>query len=385
MPRIITYSLRLEARNSDAYYRDMARFADAWQSNALHAARDVIIHFRAFRRELDQPDRSEAECAFELLALGVMLREHGTEAMHLPKRLGRALEALIGAQERWPKAEGAVKIARGLIGWLGSHKPAGAAGASDVSRLIDWLKANGEEVRAARFAQWQDFFEDLGAASAREALVRCLALADDFAIDSYLALGQYTEEVEHFLSEVAPKYRWRYDAELLSRSRVEYHLGMLGTEILSRAYRERFLAAKRKIVIVPPCMRAQPEEKCKAIQTPLGAKCQACTPTCRVHQITKLGEKHGFEVCIIPDELRGFGIEAGRTLSGISLVGVACALTNWSGGWEAEVLGVPAQGVLLDYVGCKYHWDRDGIPTDTNLKRLQEVVGIAEHSVKRDE
>src|SRR3972149_1392045 len=132
MPRIITYSLRLEARNSDASYRDMARFADAWQSNALHAARDVIIHFRAFRRELDQPDRSEAECAFELLALGVMLREHGTEAMHLPKRLGRALEALIGAQGRGAKAEGGGQKGAGSLGWAG--KPQAGRGGWDERR-----------------------------------------------------------------------------------------------------------------------------------------------------------------------------------------------------------------------------------------------------------
>ncbi len=149
---------------------------------------------------------------------------------------------------------------------------------------------------------------------------------------------------------------------------------MLGTEILSRAYRQRFLSAKRKIVIVPPCMRAQPEEKCKAIQTPFGAKCQACTPSCRVHQITKLGEKRGFEVYMIPDELRVFGSGAGDGSLGV--VGVACALTNWGGGWDADSIGVPAQGLLLDHVGCKYHWDRKGILTDINLPQLAKILGI---------
>jgi len=27
-------------------------------------------------------------------------------------------------------------------------------------------------------------------------------------------------------------------------------------------------------------------------------------------------------------------------------------------------------------VGCKYHWDEKGIPTDTNLHKLEEVLGI---------
>jgi hypothetical protein len=39
-------------------------------------------------------------------------------------------------------------------------------------------------------------------------------------------------------------------------------------------------------------------------------------------------------------------------------------------------LSIPAQGVLLDYMGCKYHWDEQGIPTDTNITKLLEVLGI---------
>jgi hypothetical protein len=39
---------------------------------------------------------------------------------------------------------------------------------------------------------------------------------------------------------------------------------------------------------------------------------------------------------------------------------------------------VPAQGLLLDYVGCSYHWDKQGIPTDTNLHALQALLGIKE-------
>jgi hypothetical protein len=70
-----------------------------------------------------------------------------------------------------------------------------------------------------------------------------------------------------------------------------------------------------------------------------------------------------------------FGGGAGAGALGVvGVVGVSCALTNWSGGWDADALGIPAQGVLLDYVGCAYHWDAAGIVTDMNLKKLLEVV-----------
>ncbi|MEK7324122.1 MAG: DUF116 domain-containing protein, partial [Chloroflexota bacterium] len=287
MTRIITYSLRLDGRNSDDYYKTIAAFADQWAASATQAAAGIIAGFREFRRRHGEPDRSDAECAFELLALGVLLHEHGHEAGRLPDWAAHVLNLLVNAQERWPKLENVIKAWRGWAGWIGRRLDSGRESCEDVERLITWLKANDDTAHAKRLAQWQNYFASLSPHPARQAIAHSLALADSFAEASLGGLGKYTAGVESFLAESAPLYRRRYDAELVSRSRLEYHLGLLGAEVLSRAYRQRFLAAKRKIVIVPPCMRAQPEEKCKAIQTPFGAKCQACTPSCRVHQITK--------------------------------------------------------------------------------------------------
>jgi len=30
---------------------------------------------------------------------------------------------------------------------------------------------------------------------------------------------------------------------------------------------------------------------------------------------------------------------------------------------------------LLDYCGCRYHWHKQGIPTDINLRQLLHVLG----------
>ena len=60
---------------------------------------------------------------------------------------------------------------------------------------------------------------------------------------------------------------------------------MLGTEILSRAYRQRFLAMPRKIVVVPDCLcarsrRVAPEGSpdCQAERTALGGHSPAAPP-----------------------------------------------------------------------------------------------------------
>ena len=63
--------------------------------------------------------------------------------------------------------------------------------------------------------------------------------------------------------------------------------------------------------------------------------------------------------------------------SEVGVDGVSCVLTNASGGWETRALGIPAQGVPLDYCGCRWHWHKEGIPTATNVDQVLRVLGIA--------
>ncbi len=373
MTRIITYSLKPDVPNSDEYHRAISAFAASWLARIPPEVLDLVNGLRAYRQSRNATDRSDAEYAFELLALGVLLREHGQEASRIPGWVERLMGKLVDVQNRTPRLEKWIKGLRGWLGWMADRVPGRERSTDSVGLMIAWLGANEETAKIERFRQWHEYFKSKEPLFAGIAVSRCLKLADEFAQASLLALGKYTENVERFLREEAPRHRRRYDARLLTRTRLEYQLGMLGTEILNRAYRQRFLAARRKMVILPPCMCA-PAESCKAIETPFGARCQACTPGCRVNQITKLGEKLGFRVTMIPDDVKVF--HSGEDPESIGLVGVSCALTNWNGGWEAGSLGIPAQGLLLDYVGCKSHWDRVGIPTDTNLKRLREIAGV---------
>ena len=371
MTRIITYSLRLEAPTSDGYYQAIADFADSWLTQVGPQAKDLAAGFRAYRQKRGAADRSDEEHLFELLALGVLIREHGRDASRMPSWVEGLLRGLVSIQDRYPRAESVVKPLRGLLGWLSYQMPGRERNGDPLGRMMAWLEANDETVKEKRFDEWRAYFNSKGEPFMQTAVSRCLDLADEFDVLSRQALGKYTGNVERYLREEAPKHRLRYDARLLSSTRLEYHLGMLGTEILNRAFRAHFLAAKRKMVILPPCMCA-PEKECKAVETSFGAKCQACTPSCRVNQITKLGEKQGFRVTMIPDNVKVFG--SGKGTESIGVVGVSCALTNWSGGWDAGALGIPAQGLLLDYVGCKFHWDKQGIPTDTNLNMLSRCL-----------
>jgi uncharacterized protein len=372
MVQTITYSLRLADNKSNGYFDSISAFADEWEKNSICALEDLITGFCRDRQNQDLPDRAPGVCAFDLLVIGVLLHEHGAESRAMPGWAKRILHWLVKAQERWPEREGLFKTLRGTI-YKGTYPGSVSKNNQNtLDVLISWLDAVGESVQSARILEWRRFFRECDILDT--AIQRCLQIARDFDRMSQDKLGAYTAQVGSFLENEASKTLWRYDAVLRNRTRLEYHLAMLGTEILNRAYRLKFLACQQKMVILPPCMRIKMEGKCKAESTLYGEKCVACTPACRVNQISKLGEMHGFGVFMIPEELRVFR-GGGDHFEPIGVVGVSCALTNWCGGWDAERLGIPAQGLLLDYVGCKYHWHKKGFSTDTNTKELLTILG----------
>jgi uncharacterized protein len=371
MPRIITYSLHPQSSHSDEYYETIAIFVQKWSAKVKQQTAHIVSGFHRHLQTKAQPDRSDDEIAFELLTLGVIILEHGHEFNRLSTSEKWFLPRLVLVQNRWPLFEPVIKALRGLINGLSKKQPFTEQKETVIENLVAWLIANGETTKADRFCQWRDFIHEGDAETADETVKLSMLLANEFSQESTQDLGKYTEMVDQFLLITAPKHRWQYDHSFVTKTRLEYHLGMLGTELLNWVQRRSFLNTAHKVVLLPPCMSA-PSKSCKATETSMGAKCAACTPTCRVNQITKLGVKKGFEVFMIPDDMHG--LSSRSAVGKVGVVGISCALTNWNGGWETSMLGIPAQGILLDYVGCKFHWDKYGIPTDTNINQLISII-----------
>lgn len=379
----ITYSLKDDHTQSEQYFRDVAAFADQVIAEGESRGMTILRAFESFLRATErEPIRTRAEYLYEFLTLGVLWRVYIPNALELGATPRRALAALARLRERNARLKPGVDAVRGVLAsWFLSPRPRAPTTApralATLNRLLGWLEATGnfnEEVK--RLNNWRDFFVTQAREQVAEHLSAALAFADWFEARSVDALGRYTRHVETFLRATHPQYRGRADALFCGRQRVEYHLNMLGTEILNRALRASFLRTRRKLVVVPPCMRFQPEGKCQARATAFGAQCAHCTPSCRIHQLTLLGEKQGFGVFILPDELKTFSGDSTKSNDQIGIVGVSCALTNAPGGWEMQTLGVPAQGLPLDYCGCRWHWHPDGIPTDINFQQLLRVLNL---------
>ncbi len=165
MPKIITYSLRLDQPASEDYYRAVAAFADTWQPGAMRETAGLIAGFCAYRQERGLPDRSDGEYAFELLVIGVLLNEHAADIARMSGLTRAILKRLVSIQKRWPRTETLVKHLRGWTGALArifAPLPTARPGKDrppTLADLLDWLRANEENGKASRLAQWQAIFD----------------------------------------------------------------------------------------------------------------------------------------------------------------------------------------------------------------------------------
>lgn len=160
-----------------------------------------------------------------------------------------------------------------------------------------------------------------------------------------------------------------------TRGRVEYHLNMVGAELMNRAYRERFLRTKKKKVLLPICMRLKGEASCQAVRTDEGWVCQGCAKNCQVNRISAMGRETGFTALLIPHASIAFDRRNAADMPGeTGIIGVACLLNLISGGYRAKELGFEPQCVLLNYAGCVKHWHPEGIATSIDLNQLQQIL-----------
>ena len=395
--KIITYSLKDINNSSDNYYNCIGIFTEMVIGKAKEFTEKSIKDFRSYSIETGhQSVSSWRESIVDALTLGVLWKAYGNTVICLNPMFRGVLAAISKNRSKYYHLKRGLDSIKGVLITLTLSHPLlhkhklDIPDITQVKELLSWLEAFGDfEQEVKRLKRWVDFMSTTSISNnsipnytvpnntvpnnsisdKHNYLKDLIEFADWFEVEAQKRLGKYTYNVDNFLKEKQSLYRWREDRIFCFRKPIEYHLNMVGAQILSMEYREDFENSHKNKVLLPVCMRSRPEGKCMAKPQALGSVCAKCTPECIVNTITSLGDKNGYEVYMISHESSAFSAE---DMGGI--VGVSCVTRLIEGGWKAKELGLPPQCVVLDYCGCKNHWDDNGIPTTLNISELNKIM-----------
>lgn len=380
MEDFITYFLKGKEENSNEYYRVISDFTDA-VLDKIKEAEFLISDFAKFSKKVNDI-RDTDEYKLEFLMIGVFWDTYIKNAVSSNAFSEEMLKVLFNLRRKVKSVKSKVDMIRGKLSYkcllnkdvklkkiLFTRK--------NLSKLILWLEASGEfRYEAKRIRKWESFLQDKKEEYIQNMLETALKTALWFEKEAKDRLGRYTLNVNNFLNNSYKGHLKKEDNILCGRREVEYHLNMVGAEILNRVFREDFIMTKKKNVFLPSCMCFRPEGECRKKKAVNGFSCAGCSKDCKVNKLTVEGKKKNFGVFIIPHETDVFSDTKETKYKDIGIVGIACTLNLIEGGYKARNMNLVPQCVILDYCGCRNHWSKAGIKTDINDEKLKEILQI---------
>ena len=380
--KAVTYTLKLEDKNSEQYYKDIRVFTNSvlYQSreSILPIVEEYISYLKKYRLE---KLREKEEYILEFLSFGILWKIYASTALKVKVAPFITMARMAEWRKKHRRLKPIIDFTRGifitfyLLPSLKENIQVPVPSLEQIDHVCKWFEATGEfREQALRFVRWRAFW----ATKNPEQLLHTFSVIQEFTNwfeqNSLTALGKYTRNVEEFLMNAKITYRWREDRISSTRSRLEYHLNMVGAELMNKAFRNEYFNTETKAVLLPGCMRGRSNEECKAKRIPEGLVCEGCLASCRVNQLREMGLKNNFDVYIIPhaSDLSLWSPKPGRPSKGI--IASACVTTLVEGGWELKRYDVPAQCVLLDNSSCKKHWGCEGVTSEINLRELRRIL-----------
>ena len=377
------YSLSNDQQHSENFYKQLASFTDFVLKMAQPMVGDILKHFQRFVRENELEFlRSRDEYFIEFLALGVYWNTYSGRAPKLSGLKQLILQKLYNSRRNHSHFKSFIDKLRGrlMTAWMTDNSDSTMDYTlENFAKLLNWLQASGEfHEEVDRLRHWNSFFQSQATSTTSRYLNAASQFGKWFENQARNELGTYTRGVDSFLLNQQVLYKNREDILFTGRRQVEYHLNMVCAEILNRQLRHDFQNSKRRIVLLPTCMRKS-ENQCKAKQNGLDIQCSGCSKDCRVFQLTQKCRELGVETRLIPHSSRFTEwLQRYQGDKEIGLVGVACVLNLLTGGYEMKNLGLASQCVFLDYCGCQKHWHETGVATDLNEHQLERV--LSQHS-----
>ncbi|MBN2717820.1 MAG: DUF116 domain-containing protein [Deltaproteobacteria bacterium] len=364
----ITYSIA-----SDGFYDELSDFTDT----VLTRAREILPSVRPFMLVVDEKRRSENEYLLELMMLGVYWRNYASYAMGTTPQTMALCRQLLRARQIG-RIKPVIDKVRGVVHTAGLMRECFTASPdltlTNMDRLVNWLGASGDfKEESLRLATWRDYLRTQPDVIVTETLHATQRFAQWFETAGANTLGKYTANVNGFRHNVLQHYMYREDIILCSRRESDYHLIMVGAEIMNRGLKNQFQICKERIVLLPACMRPR-HHQCQGKVNGHEISCTGCSSQCEIGAIYRKAAG-AFEVRVIVHASNfTSALTKWQNQSEVGLVASACILHLFTGGYEMQKLNIPAQCVFLDYCGCKGHWHRDGIPTSVNMQQLFSIT-----------
>ena len=379
---VITYSLRNNSGASDNYYNDISLFTDKVLLKSRASIQRVVDeYFEYIKKNKIEILRTKEEYLFDLINLGTLLRIYCGQACNLKNFEYFILNHLYNIRTKNKALKPFIDPVRGIFSTIfltrkNKHETRSNISSVNVDKLLKWMEASGEfREEVKRMILIYAFFTNIPDDNIVNILDEIISFSKWFEDEADKELNIYTRNVDDYLTRKSGKHRWKEDVVFCDRKKSEYYISMLGAEILNRAFKNDFAGTSSKALLLPACMKLLPEGKCKAKKIGLDYSCSGCSPKCRINRLRLDGIEKNYQVHIIPHSsdftswLKNWA--AGKD---IGVIGVACPLNLITGGLELKSLEIPAQCVLLDYCGCKNHWDKNGIATDLNQNQLHKML-----------
>ena len=304
--------------------------------------------------------KSEEE-SLEALCIGVYWYLYGSTALDLNSNIHQALANLAEYRRTFPEDKHFIDELRGKLLTKFLFKPymknKEELTEENLNLLINFLEATGDYMD--QIPHFRNFTHELD---------DCIELTKWFCENSGRYLGEYTSNIEKYLENNHASHLMEEDVIFYHGHELEYHLNMLGAEIMNRIFREDFESKPRKAIILPGCMNAN-SKKCRANEDALGDVCTFCNPDCNVFKITKAFPNH--EVYIVSHESTAFRGARKEDIDELGIIGITCVLNLISGGWKSSNLSIPPQCVLLNNVACKKHWLEEDIYGEIDCSELK--------------
>ena len=367
-----TYSLISEGEDfSDKYYEDVSKASNIVICDIINSGEYYIRDFIKYIKNNEIEElRSINEYALEILLIGVLLKEYLNNSRafkRIPKKpliyLNRLRNEKKCDKEKVDKIRG-ILINKFLLRKVDRND---SISFNDLSLLKDWLLATNDfNEEIYRINNWISFLKKKEKNYIDNFLYLCRELADHLSEIGDIYLKKYINNVDAFIKNFNFKNYKREDIIYCTKGEIQYYYNMIGADIMNKAYKNKFLSTKEKVIFLPTCMR-QTYKECQSILTSKGLRCKGCSESCNINRVNKVAKREKYKVYIIPHESDMFKLVNYEDKKG--MVGIACILNLMSGGWKAIRIGYIPQCVILDYCGCG-HWRENRKMTNININKL---------------